>query len=312
MKTGRMAKRFAAIAAACLLASCFALAAFAQGSLDLSGKASLSVHFGEGDKGFSDVEFSIYQVAGATASGTYSLIGDFQQYPVSLEDLDSSGLRALAQTLDTYVMRDKIEPTQIGATSSSGTVSFTGLPVGLYLVLGEQYVEGETVYTPGSLLVYLPKWESGSWNYNVSVTCKYDKGEWPGEPTEIKVQKVWKDSGNEKRRPELILAQLLKNGEIVDTVSLSKENNWEYTWKDLDSGAQWRVAEAQVPTGYTAAVEREGDVFILTNTYPPKTPTKLPQTGMLWWPVVLLAVGGAVLLSAGLVLGRNRRNDHEK
>lgn len=98
MKTGRMAKRFAAIAAACLLASCFALAAFAQGSLDLSGKASLSVHFGEGDKGFSDVEFSIYQVAGATASGTYSLIGDFQQYPVSLEDLDSSGLRALAQT----------------------------------------------------------------------------------------------------------------------------------------------------------------------------------------------------------------------
>lgn len=312
MKTGRVAKRIAAVAAACLLASCFALVAFAQSSLDLGRKASLTVCFGEGDKGFADVEFSIYQVAGATASGSYSLIGDFQQYQVSLEDLDSSGLRALAQTLETYVARDKIEPTQIGTTGSSGTTSFIGLPVGLYLVVGEQYVEGETAYTPGSLLVYLPEWDDDHWNYDVSITCKFDKEDLTGEPVEIKVQKVWKDSGNEKKRPELILAQLIKNGEIVDTVSLSKENNWEYTWKNLDGGAQWRVAEAKVPTGYTASVERESNVFILTNTYPPKTPTKLPQTGMLWWPVVLLAVGGAVLVTAGLFLGRNRGNGREK
>lgn len=45
-----------------------------------------------------------------------------------------------------------------------------------------------------------------------------------------------------------------------------------------------------------------------SDTKPPSG--KLPQTGVLWWPVPLLALAGLVLLSAGYVL--NQRNRHGK
>lgn len=39
----------------------------------------------------------------------------------------------------------------------------------------------------------------------------------------------------------------------------------------------------------------------------PVTETKLPQTGELWWPVPFLAMGGLVLLTAGIAVGRRER-----
>ena len=56
-------------------------------------------------------------------------------------------------------------------------------------------------------------------------------------------------------------------------------------------------------------------LFTFTNAYkapekptePPKNPSsKLPQTGQLWWPVMLLAVIGIVLLVSGAVIRRRR------
>lgn len=45
-----------------------------------------------------------------------------------------------------------------------------------------------------------------------------------------------------------------------------------------------------------------------TPTPPPQTPSrKLPQTGQLWWPVLLLAISGAVLVYGGAVKNRRSR-----
>lgn len=64
----------------------------------------------------------------------------------------------------------------------------------------------------------------------------------------------------------------------------------------------WRIAEDTVP-GYTASVSREDTTFILTNQAPSaQPPAKLPQTGLLWWPVPLLAAAGLLCL----LLGRRR------
>ena len=111
---------------------------------------------------------------------------------------------------------------------------------------------------------------------------------------------------------EKIAVQLLENGTVVDTVTLSKENNWEYTWENLDGCSRWQVAEANVPDGYTVAITQEGTVFIMTNTRPSEPPPKLPQTGMLWWPVPALACGGLLLIVAGLVVRRRQGDGHEK
>lgn len=49
----------------------------------------------------------------------------------------------------------------------------------------------------------------------------------------------------------------------------------------------------------------------MTNTRPSE-PSKLPQTGMLWWPVPALVCGGLLLIVAGLVVRRRQGDGHEK
>lgn len=312
MKWKGILGRAGALAALVLLACALAVTAVAQ-TIDLERENTLTVSFGESGEGFPEVEFSLYPVAALTEEGEYALTGDFGQYPVSLEDLDSSGLRSLAQTLDAYVARDTLTPLLSQKTGEDGRVSFDGLSPGLYLVLGESYTQDNTVYTPSPMLFYLPdQGEDGGWEYEVTASCKFDQEETTDTTVSRKVQKVWKDNGNQSKRPEMVFVQLLENGAVVDTVALSEENNWEYTWEGLDASSRWQVAETSVPDGYTVTVTQEGTLFVVTNTYPGKTPPKLPQTGLLWWPVPLLACAGLVLVIAGAAARRRGRGSHEK
>ena len=286
--------------------------ALAHGNINIGQEGSLNLSFGENGIGFTGVPFSIYRVADISEEGTYTLAGDFEQYPVRLENLNSSGWRALAQTLDAYVARDDISPLLTRKTGQDGSFQITGLSSGLYLVTGEQYAEGSLVYTPEPMLVSIPgQAASGEWNYDIEVLCKFDREDVEDVRTSRKVQKVWADDGNEEKRPEEISVQLLENGRIVDTVVLSRENNWEYTWDHLDGSSKWQIVEASVPDGYTVTTTQEGNVFVLTNTSPSERPSRLPQTGMLWWPVPVLACSGLLLLVVGLVLRRKQEDLHE-
>ncbi len=314
MKAKNILKRFGTLLLVFLLGiSGMTMTALASGKIDLGRQGSLSVYFGENGIGFSDVAFSIYRVAGISEEGTYTLTGDFAQYPVRLENLDSSGWRALAQTLDAYVARDGIVPITTRKTEQNGRFQLTGISVGLYLVTGEQYVDGSIVYTPEPILVSMPGLDADDeWDYSVEASCKFDQEDTADSSVSRKVQKVWKDDGNETKRPEEIMVQLLENGNVVDTVVLNQKNNWEYVWNDLDSRSKWQIVEAKVPNGYTVTMAQEGNVFVLTNTYPRKQPPTLPQTGMLWWPVPILACAGLALLITGLILRRKQGDPHEK
>ena len=293
--------------------SCMTMTALASGGIDLGQEGVLNLYFGENGTGFSEVAFSIYRVASVSEDGAYRLTSDFEQYSVSLENLDSSGWRALTQTLDAYVARDDISPLLTRKTGQDGSFQITGLSSGLYLVTGEQYAEGSLVYTPEPMLVSIPgQAASGEWNYDIEVLCKFDREDVEDVRTSRKVQKVWADDGNEEKRPEEISVQLLENGRIVDTVVLSRENNWEYTWDHLDGSSKWQIVEASVPDGYTVTTTQEGNVFVLTNTSPSERPSRLPQTGMLWWPVPVLACSGLLLLVVGLVLRRKQEDLHER
>lgn len=107
------------------------------------------------------------------------------------------------------------------------------------------------------MLISLPSLtEKDEWLYDVEVSCKFDSETIPAF-VERKVQKVWKDDGKEDKRPKQISVQLLENGTIVDTVVLSKENNWEYTWENLDGGSRWQVTEAEVRTGILSLLHRK-------------------------------------------------------
>lgn len=335
MKRHRLWRCLAASVTLLVLALCLGTTAFADETVDTGREASLAVCFGQDGTGFAGVEFRVYRVANVSADAQFSLSGDFAGYPVVVNGLDSSGWRTLAQTLDAYVARDALTPLATAETGADGRAVFAPLPTGLYLVTGDRCRQGETTYTPEPFLVSLPAQDdaSGAWVYDAVATCKFDSYNTPGEQGETvdrEVLKVWQDDGYEDKRPDAITVQLLRDGEVYDTVTLNQNNGWRYTWTGLDDAYTWRVAEYHTPDGYTVTVHREGVTFVMTNsrveeipdTPAPKTSTpaggnpsgnaaggSLPQTGMLWWPVPVLACGGLLLFVLGWVRRRHEERD---
>jgi len=129
--------------------------------------------------------------------------------------------------------------------------------------------------------------------------------------TERSVQKVWDDKGYEKKRPTSVTVYLLKNGKNFDTVTLSESSGWRYTWKELEkydeSGEYitWTIREKTVP-GYNADMVLNGYTFVLTNSYDRPT---IPRTGVLWWPVPVLAACGILLFSVGILVKKKKENE---
>ena len=96
------------------------------------------------------------------------------------------------------------------------------------------------------------------------------------EVTEKTVQKIWKDEENrDGLRPASIWIQLYANGEAEgEKVELNTENDWSYTWDDLDQYQDGTLitytvdevdenGNSYVPSGYI----KEVDGFTITNTH---------------------------------------------
>ena len=150
--------------------------------------------------------------------------------------------------------------------------------------------------------------DAGQWVYSISAKPKMSvhtpaKGE-----VTYKAVKAWKDSG--QGRPGSVSIEIRKDGQLQQTVALSAENNWMYTWKSVDDGSVWTVNETNVPEGYTVGIQRSGDTFSITNTKPATPAGNHPQTGdttntTLY--VVLMAASGLALLVLGIVLRKKSR-----
>ncbi len=147
--------------------------------------------------------------------------------------------------------------------------------------------------------------------------------------------KIWRDAGHESERPQEIVVQLLRDGELYGTAILNEANSWRTAWEGLDAASHWTVVES-VPEGYTVEIVREGGTFVVVNTSQepedPPSPTppgdtdipddpaptepdpgeqppdgsepSLPQTGQLWWPAPLLLCAGLLFIVVGLLRRR--------
>lgn len=295
--------------------------------IDINAEASLTIQYTHENKPLSGAPFTIYRVADVAADGTYTLTGDFKDYPVSLQSPDSDVLRQLAFTLDGYVKRDDLTPLDNGQTDASGKLTFpvsqSILKPGLYLVIGQPLKAEGYIYNAEPFLISLPckSADSSSLNYHPAVQPKYNQSpDTPSDTITRKVLKVWKDDGHKDARPIQIEVQLLKDGDIYDTVTLTQDNNWRFTWDNLDQGSNWTVVEKEV-SNYKVSVTQEGITFVITNTYEvpdtpstpvtpsaPDTSVKLPQTGSLWWPVPWLLACGVLLLGMGIRKNRSEQD----
>ena len=260
-------------------------------------------------------------------------------------------VRALAETLKGYALRDALTPLASGATDASGSLRFpeasATLPAGLYLVVGRPFSDAQHIYTAEPFLVSLPSPDvSGIWRYEVNASPKHTRDDLaPDGGTVVRrVLKRWDDSGDAAQRPDRLTMYLFGSGRLYDTVALSAANSWRWHWDSLpeydESGLpiDWQVVEEPVP-GYTVSVTREGVTFVVTNT-PSSVPdspdapelslpdapsapdapddggaqdgggsSRLPQTGLLWWPVPVLTLLGLLCLFLGALSRRRERGD---
>ena len=107
-------------------------------------------------------------------------------------------------------------------------------------------------------------YETSVSGYNITNTHK-------PETLDITGTKTWNDSNNQDgKRPKSITVNLLANGIITDTKTVTADDNWTYSFTDLPKYANgqeitYTVSELTVP-GYTTTID---DNYNITNSYTP-------------------------------------------
>ena len=91
--------------------------------------------------------------------------------------------------------------------------------------------------------------------------------------TEKTITKIWDDNNNQDGiRPDSVNVTLYANGDIVDTYTLTKDNNYTLTVPDLQKYANGELInytiEEETVTGYTASYNQE--TLTVTNTHTPE------------------------------------------
>lgn len=101
------------------------------------------------------------------------------------------------------------------------------------------------------------------------------------ETTEIVIEKVWDDVGNENKRPDSITVNIYANGELFETVEITAENNWQLKLENLQkyfSGEEiiYTIEEVELEDYVT---DYEG--YTIINSYKAKGEITPPNTGII-------------------------------
>lgn len=257
-----------------------------RGSIKITLKESTDNTYIEGS------EITIYQVAVLKEKNNniaFEYIEELKDCPNSLEDLKEPSI-----TLINYI-KDKNIPKISLKTNKEGLVQYNNLDLGLYLVMQTNNIKGYTIFSP--FFIILPEYILDNWNYDINAFPKTDII----KLTDITVKKVWNKS-NHTKLPLEVNIELLKNGEVIDTVKLNKDNNWHYTWKNLEKSDKYTVREINIPIGYTASYRNDGNIFTITNT------DTLIKTGQNILIIQVLAVTGLILIGIGIIYAKKSKN----
>lgn len=292
-----------------LLAIVLVMMAF---SVSAESSTNLILRMWEKDNPIPGATFEIYRVGAMSADGKLVLSDEFKSYPVDLND-HGEDTSPQAAILYAYARKDGIKPIDTTVTNESGHAVTDSLKDGLYMIAGQPFEYDGYRYQTKPQLLLLPQndLETGEVLKEPILMVKFSSEKGDNKTTSRKVLKIWNDN-NSKNRPTSLTVHLLKDGKIHHTVTLNEKNQWRYVWDNLDANAHWQILE-DVPKGYYAEMEQEGKTFHLTNTAQdtpdpkPTEPTKpgggkIDQTGMVLWPVLLLAGCGMLFVVVGIVL----------
>lgn len=99
------------------------------------------------------------------------------------------------------------------------------------------------------------------------------------ETTEILIEKVWDDLGNENSRPDSITVNIYANGELFETVEITAENNWTYTLAGLQKYLNGEEIVYTIEEVELADYVTSYDGYTIINSYKSKGEIIPPYTG---------------------------------
>lgn len=249
---------------ATVLATLVTIGSTAAGVVDFTRNGSISVTLQTAAHSVvSGAKLELCRVAVLSDSAVpeYTLTEDFENCGISVDDIADS---TAAKHLAAYAVAHSVQ-TVTAVTDSDGKAVFNDLPLGVYLVY--QSGGGEKFYPIDPFVVTVPVTSASGtdWLYDVDASPKTQLRPTTAEVTTLTVKKLWQD-GNTKNRPESVSVSLLRDGEQFDSVVLSDENDWQYTWAQLLADYSWSVTETNVPQGYTVKYVEEDGVVTIINT----------------------------------------------
>ena len=182
---------------------------------------------------------------------------------------NQDGLRPSTITVHLLANGEEVQTATLSGEGDTWSHSFTDLPV----------------YKNGQKLVYTVTEDTVA-NYSTAIDGSTITNTYKPGKTSVTVTKKWTDAENQDGlRPKSIKVQLYANDQKSGKeVELSADNDWTYTFSDLDEKkagqtVQYTVKETEVPEGYTQTVEatNPGQVVISNTHTPSKTKVQVTK-----------------------------------
>lgn len=302
----------------CLM-PCAALAASttdAKEPISTDKECSLTISYGYDGTAFPNQTVKLYKIADVSADFQYTLASPFAPSGLILNGIQTNGeWNVIRSTLEAYILANDTQPVASIVTNDAGNACFDSLKSGLYFASAVHVTQGDLNCVFASALIALPGLgANGLWQYQVAVSAKpeilppIDSD----EETELKILKLWRGEEDQNTRPKNIEVEIFRDGTSYEVVILSEENHWSYSWMVKNDGADWKVVERNIPSGYTMTVEQRESTFIITNTYPDQPYPPSPPTGdtsNILFYTILMYVSGSILIILGIA---GKRKRHEK
>ena len=137
-------------------------------------------------------------------------------------------------------------------------------------------------YKAGNKIVYTVKEEEVGNGYDSKVIGSPEDGfkvinTRQTEKVNVEGTKTWNDADNQDgKRPTEIKINLLKNGTVVETKTVTEKDGWKWKFENLDKYANgevinYTITEEAVENGYTSEITKTGEnTFTVKNTREPE------------------------------------------
>ena len=272
--------------------------------VDINKKSKLTLEYNYGEYLFDEIDIEVHKIATMNESFLYTLTSEFEGYSIKLNGIKTNDeWLVLKNTLESYIIADEITPLSINKVYNN-KIELSDLEPGLYLIKTKTIEEEKYILKFDTVLINVPELkEDGTWNYEIVAKPKASEFTPIYEEVTYKVIKEWKD--NEKNRPKEVQVEIYQNGDIIENIKLSKENNWTYSWIALDDGSTWNVVERNVPKNYTVSILNKERNFYVINTSKEKNP-KTSDSVYLYMYLFMGSISGIVLLLLALSIKKNK------